>query len=113
MQVSDIADQIHSHLLDNETTNEEPSDYFGDQMLTITTRGVPARAYIIDDMYAIAASDVIEVWHPGDQRADRTISGVLDYARRGGKNSSPPHPDKTPNEARTPTDPDNSSRGNR
>lgn len=113
MQVSDIADQIHSHLLDNETMSEEPSDYFGDQMLTITTRGVPARAYVIEDMYAIAASDIIEVWHPGDQRADRTISAVLDYARHGGQNASPLHPDETLDEARTPTDSDNSSRGNR
>lgn len=102
MQVSDIADQIRHHLLDGELLAEEPSDYFGDRMLTITTQGVPAHAYIIDNMYALATSDAIEAWHPEDQRADQTIDAVLDYARRGGKPTSSLPPDDT----RAPRDPD-------
>lgn len=94
MQVSDITDQIRGHLLDSETMVEEPSDYFGDRMLSITTRGVPVRAYIIDGLYALAASDVIEAWRPGDQHADQTIDAVLDYARRGGKPAPPPNPNE-------------------
>lgn len=109
MQVSDIADQIQAHLLDNETITEEPSDYFGDRMLSITTEGVPVRAYIIDNMYALATSDVIEVWHPGDKRADKTIAAILDYARRGGK----PAPSSSPDDTRAPRDPDTARIGNR
>lgn len=109
MQVSDIADQIRPHLLAGELMTEEPSDYFGDRMLTITTRGVPVRAYIIDDMYALATSDDIEAWHPEDQWAARTIDAVLDYARRGGKTASSFPPDDT----RAPRDPDTTSLGNR
>lgn len=109
MQVSDIADQIRPHLLDGELMTEEPSDYFGDRMLTITTQGVPAHAYIIDNMYALAASDGIEVWYPEDQRAAQTIDAVLDYARRGGKPASPFPPDDT----RAPRNPDATPLGNR
>lgn len=109
MQVSDITDQIRPHLLDGETMTEEPSDYFGDKMLTIATRGVPVRAYIIDDKYALAASDSIEVWHPRDQWAARTIGAVLDYARRGGKPATSFPPDST----RAPRNPDTPSLSNR
>lgn len=109
MQISDIADHIRPHLLDGELMTEEPSDYFGDRMLTITTQGVPAHAYIIDDMYALAASDGIEVWPPDDQHAVQTINAVLDYARRGGKPASSFGPDDT----RAPRDPDITSLGNR
>lgn len=94
MQVSDIADQIRSHLLDNETLTEEASDYYGDRMLTITTRAAAAHAYIIDGMYAIAALDGIEVWGPEDKVADKAIAAVLDYARRDGKPAPPPDPDE-------------------
>lgn len=109
MQISDVADQIRPHLLDGELLAEEPSDYFGDRMLAITTQGVPVRAYIIDDMCALATSDGIEAWHPDDQHAVRTINTVLDYARRGGKPASSPGPDDT----RAPRDPDAISLGNR
>lgn len=109
MQVSDIADQIRPYLLDGELMTEEPSDYFGDRMLTIATQGVPARAYIIDNMYALAASDAIEVWYPEDQRAAQTIDAVLDYARRGGKPASSFPPDDT----RAPRNPDTTPLGNR
>lgn len=109
MQVSDIADEIRPHLLDGELMTEEPSDYFGDRMLTITTQGVPARAYIIDDMYALATSDVIEAWHSGDRWAAQTIDAVLDYARRGGKTASSFPPD----DSRAPRDPDTTPLGNR
>ncbi|WP_308503465.1 hypothetical protein [uncultured Actinomyces sp.] len=53
MQVSDIADQIRPHLRDGELMTEEPSDYFGDRMLSVTTQGIPAHAYIIDGLYAL------------------------------------------------------------
>lgn len=109
MQVSDIADQIRPHLLDGELMTEEPSDYFGDRMLTIATQGVPVRAYIIDDKYALATSDDIEAWRPDDQHAAQTINAVLDYARRGGKAASSFDPDDT----RAPRDPDTTSLGNR
>lgn len=94
MQVSDIADQIRTHLLDGETLTEEPSDYFGDRMLTITTQAATAHAYIIDDMYALAALDGVEAWRPGDEAADNAIAAVLDYARRNGKPAPPPNPNE-------------------
>lgn len=109
MQVSDIADQLRAHLLDSETMTEEPSDYFGDRMLTIATRGVLVRAYIVGDMYALATSDIIEAWRPGDRRASQTIDIVLDYARRGGKLASSFGPDDT----RAPRDPDITPPSNR
>lgn len=109
MQLSDIADEIRPHLLDGEIMTEEPSDYFGDRMLTITTRGVPVRAYIIDDMHALAIPDDIEVWRPGDQWAARTIDAVLNCARRGGKTASSFPPDDT----RAPRNPDTTPLGNR
>lgn len=94
MQVSDIANQISSHLLDGETLTEEPSDYFGDRMLTVTTQAASAHAYIIDGMYALAALDGIEAWRPGDKTADTAIAAVLDYARRNGKPAPPPDPNE-------------------
>ena len=109
MQISDITDQIRIHLLDGETMTEEPSDYFGDRMLTIATRGVPVRAYIVGDMYALAASDIIEAWRPGDRHASQTINIVLDYARHGGKTASSFPTD----DARAPHDPDTGSPNNR
>ena len=109
MQISDIADQVRPHLLDGELLTEEPSDYFGDRMLAITTQGVPVRAYIIGDMYALATPDGIEAWHPDDQHGVRTINAVLDYARRGGKLASSFDPDDT----RAPRNPDTTSLGNR
>lgn len=94
MQVSDIADQIRAHLLDGETMTEEPSDYYGDRMLTITTTAAVAHVYVIDDLYGIAAVDALEVWRPGESIAGRTIDIVLDYARRNGQPAPPPNPNE-------------------
>lgn len=94
MQVSDVADLIRGHLLEGETLTEEPSDAYGDRMLTVATAASIVHVYILDDMYGIATLDVFEAWKPGDRGdiIDRTIDIVLDYARRGGKPAPAPDP---------------------
>lgn len=94
MQVSDVADLVRGHIHEGEAITEEASTLYGDRMLTITTAAAPAHVYVLDDMYAIATLDVLEVWKP-DNPADmigRTIDIVLDYARRNGKPAPPPDP---------------------
>lgn len=86
MQITDIEDQLRSHLIEGETMIEEPSDYFDDRMYTITTAALPARAYTIREsgLYAIGADGALEVWQPNDGTADRAIEAVLGHARRNG-----------------------------
>ena len=93
MQISDIEDQLRSHLIEGEAMTEGPSDYFDDRMYTITTAALPAHAYTIKEsgLYAIGAQGALEVWRPDDGTADSAISAVLGHARRGGAPLPPPN----------------------
>lgn len=96
MQLSDIEALLRSHLIDGETMFEEPSDYYGDRMYTITTSGATAHAYTLSDsnLYGIGTLDVFEVWRPGESIAGAAIDAVLDYARRNGQPAPPPDPNE-------------------
>lgn len=91
MRLLDVEPLLLSHLIEGETMNEQPSDYFGDRMYAVATAGAPAYVYAIaaGNLYGIAALDALETWRPGEDRAGRTIDAVLDYARRNGRPASP------------------------
>lgn len=97
MQLSDIEDLLRSHLIEGETMVEEPAKgrVFGDSMYTITTAGLPVRAYVIETegVYAIEAEGALEVWGPGVGDPDRTVEAVLGHARRNGAPEPPPDPE--------------------
>lgn len=103
MQLSDIEPLLRLHLTDGETMTEEPSDYYGDRMYTITTTGAAAHAYALPDsnLYGIAALDAFEAWQPGESDAGDAIDAVLDHARRNGQPLPPPDPNETFAEAIT------------
>ena len=69
---------------------EQPADYFDSRMLAITTAGAPVYVYTIaaENLCGIATLDALEVWHPDQDSADRTINAVLDHARRNGRPAS-------------------------
>ena len=97
MQLSDIEALLRSHLIEGETMVEEPTNgkVFGDRMYTITTAGLPVRAYVIEaeGLYAIEAEGALEVWGPGVGDPDRTVAAVLGHARRNGAPEPPPDPE--------------------
>lgn len=95
MQLSDIADLLHSRLVEGERVTEQPSNYFDDRMYAVTTAGAPAYVYTItaEDLYGIATLDVLETWRPGEDIAGRTIDAVLGYARRNGQPLPPRDPE--------------------
>ena len=96
MQLSEIEPTLRSRLIDGETMVEEPSDYYGDHMFTITTAGALAHAYMLLDsgLYGINILNVFEVWKPGEKVAIPAIDAVLDYARRNGQPLPPPDPNE-------------------
>lgn len=98
MQVSDVADLVRGHLLEGEALTEEPSDAYGDRMLTITTAASTAHVYILGDMYGIATLNVLEAWRASDtdQYVKATIDAVLDCARHNTKPLEPKPPQPTP-----------------
>lgn len=97
MQVSDVADLVRDHLLEGETLTEEPSDAYGDRMLTVTTAASTVHVYILGDMYGIATLNVLEVWRADDtdQYVKATIDAVLDCARHNTKPLEPKQPQRS------------------
>lgn len=97
MQLSDIESLLRSHLIEGETMVEEPTNgrVFGDRMYTITTAGLPVQVYVIEaeGLYAIEAEGALEVWGDGVGDPDRTVTAVLDHARRNGAPPPPPDPE--------------------
>ena len=97
MQLSDIEALVRSRLVDGETITEQPSNYFGDRMYSITTAGAPAYVYTItaENLYGIGALDALEVWRPDeDNIARQAIDAVLGHARRNGQPPPPPDPEE-------------------
>lgn len=130
MELSDIEDLVRSHLIEGETMTEQPSNYFGDRMYSITTAGAPAYVYAITEgnLYGIGTLDALEAWAPGEDIAGRMIDAVLGYARRNGQPTLTPDSEevfagseddskdlasRAPREARTPIDQDRPHPSNR
>lgn len=97
MQLADVESLLRSHLTEEETMVEEPTNgrAFGDRMYVITTAALPVWVYIIEaeSLYAIEARDALEVWGPGVGDPDRTVEAVLGHARRNGAPPPPPDPE--------------------
>lgn len=98
MQLSDIEALLRSHLIEDETMIEEPTNRraFGDRMYIITTAGLAVWVYTIETegLYALETEGALEVWRPGVDDADRTIEAVLGHARRNGAPELPPDPEE-------------------
>lgn len=94
MKLSDIEDLVRSRLIEGETMTEQPANYFGDRMYSITTGGAPAYVYTItaENLYGIGALDALAVWRPGVDSAGRVIDAVLGHARRNGRPLPPSDP---------------------
>ena len=96
MKLSDVEDLVRSHLIEGETMTEQPTNYYGDRMYSITTAGAPAYVYTIttENLYGIGALDALEVWRPGEDAAGQAIDAVLGHARRNGQPAPPPDPEE-------------------